>query len=86
MSVSGSLSPEEIAIAEEKNEFCTGNMARRRLLPAINLPTLQRLQQQDPAHGIKDCLCSANFNLKVGNSLDESTKRSTKQTEKGMKN
>ena len=53
MSRSGTLNPEKIKIAEEKSETGTGNMTRRRLLLAVNILTLERLQQQDPAQGIK---------------------------------
>ena len=33
---SGRLNPEQIPFAEEKYETGTGNMARRRTLPAVN--------------------------------------------------
>ena len=33
-----------------KEKQGTGNMARRS--PAVNIPTLERLRQQDPAQGI----------------------------------
>ena len=59
-------------------------MTRRRLLPAVNIPTLERLQKQDPVQGIGNILCSIDSNLKVGNSSDGITKRSRKQTEKGF--
>ena len=78
------LNPEKIEIAEEKSETGTGNVARRRSLPAINIPTLKRLQQQDPAQGIENFLCSMDSNPEVGNSFDGITKRSRKQTEKGL--
>ena len=84
MSRSGSLNPEKIAIAEKKYETGTGNMKRRRLLPAVNIPTLERLQKQDPVQGIGNILCSIDSNLEVGNSSDGITKRSRKQTEKGF--
>ena len=44
MSRIGSLNREKIEIAEEKYDTGTANMARRRLLPAVNIPTLERLQ------------------------------------------
>ena len=53
MSRSGTLNPEKIEIAEEKSETGTGDMARRRSLPAVNISTLERLQQQDLAQGIE---------------------------------
>ena len=59
-------------------------MARGRSLPAVNIPTLERLQQQDPAQGIENFLCSIDSNPEVGNSFDEITKKSRKQTEKGL--
>ena len=65
MSISVSLSPEEIAIAEEKNESFTGNMARRRSFPAI-LPTLEMLHHIEnllAAQGIENCVCSVDSNL-----------------------
>ena len=43
MSRSGTLTPEKIEITEEKSETGTGNMARRRSLPAVNIPTLEML-------------------------------------------
>ena len=58
-------------------------MARRRSLPAVNIPTLERLQQEDPAQGIESFLCSIDSNPEVGNIFDGITKRSRKQTEKG---
>ena len=54
MSRSGILNPEKIEITEEKSETGTGNVARRRSLPAVNIPTLERLQQQDPAKGVEN--------------------------------
>ena len=54
MSRSGTLNHDKIEIAEEKSESGTGNMARRRSLPAVNIPTLERLQQQDPAKGVEN--------------------------------
>ena len=42
MSRSGSLNTEKSAIAEEKYETSTGNMARRRSLPAATIATLER--------------------------------------------
>ena len=85
MSRSGILNPEKIEIAQEKPETGTGNMATtRRSLPAVNIPTLQRLQQQDPAQGIENFLCSIDSNPEVGNSFDGITKISRKQTEKGL--
>ena len=84
MSRSGSLNPEKIATAEEKHETDTGNMARRRSLPAVNIPTYETLPQQDPAQGIENFLCSIDSNPEVGNSFDGITKRSRKQTEKGL--
>ena len=65
MSIKVSLSPEEIAIAEEKSESCTGNMARRRSFPAI-LPTLERLHHIEnliTAQGIENCVSSVDSNL-----------------------
>ena len=44
MSRSGSLNPEKTEIPEEKSEIGTDNMARRRSLPAVNIPALERLQ------------------------------------------
>ena len=84
MSRSGTLNTEKIAIAEEKSETGTGNMARRRSLPAVNILTLERLQQQDPAQGIENFLFSIDSNPEVGHSFDRITKRSRKQTEKGL--
>ena len=75
---SGTLNPKKIEIAEEKSETGTGNMARRRLLPAVNIPTLERLQQQDPAQGIDNFLSSIDSNLEVSNSFDGITKRGRK--------
>ena len=37
MSRSGTLNPEKIEIAEEKSETGTGNIARRKLLLAVNI-------------------------------------------------
>ena len=71
-------------VAEEKSETGTGNMARRRSLPAVNILTLERLQQQDPAQGIENFLFSIDSNPEVGHSFDRITKRSRKQTEKGL--
>ena len=59
-------------------------MARRRSLLAVNIPTLERLQKQDPVQGIEYILCSIDSNLEVGNSFDRITKRSRKQIEKGL--
>ena len=84
MSRSGTLNPEKIEIAEEKSETGTGDMARRRSLPAVNISTLERLQQQDLAQGIENFLCSIDSNPEVGNSFDAITKRSRKQTKKGL--
>ena len=84
MSRSGTLNPEKIEIAEEKSETGTGDMARRRSLPAVNISTLERLQQQDPALGVENFLCSIDSNPEVGNSFDGITKRSRKQTKKGL--
>ena len=39
MSKSGSLNPEKIAIAEEKYDTGAGNMAGRRSLSAVSIPT-----------------------------------------------
>ena len=64
-----------------------GNMARRRSLPAVNITTLERLQQQDLAQGIENFLCSIDSNPEVWfrmESFDGITKRSRKQTEKGL--
>ena len=49
MSISRNLNPEKITIAEEKYKTGAGNMARKRPLSAINVVTLEKLQQQDPA-------------------------------------
>ena len=76
MSISGTLNPEKIEIAEEKYETGTGSMARRRSLLAVDISTLQRLQQQDLAQGIETFLCAIDSNLEVGNSFDGITKRS----------
>ena len=84
MSRSETLNREKIEIAEEKSETGTGNMARRRSLPAVNIPTLERLQQQDQAQGIENFLCSIDSHPEVGNSFDGITQRSRKQTEKGL--
>ena len=84
MSRSGTLNPKKIEIDEDKSKTGTGNMARRRSLPALNIPTLERLQQQDPAQGIENFLCSIDSNPEVGNFFDGVTKRSRKQTEKGL--
>ena len=84
MSRSGSLNPEKIAIAEEKYQTDTGNMARRRSLLAVNIPTLERLQKQDPVQGIENILCSTDSNLEVGKFFDRITKRSRKQIEKDL--
>ena len=59
-------------------------MARRRSLLAVNIPTLERLQKQDPVQGTEYILCSIDSNLEVGNSFDRITKRSRKQIEKGL--
>ena len=60
-------------------------MARRRSLPAVNIPTLERLQQEDPAQGIESFLCFIDSTPEVGHTFDgKFTKRSRKQTEKGM--
>ena len=71
MSRNGTLNLEKTEIAEEKSETGTGNMARRRSLPAVNITTLERLQQQDLAQGIENFLCSIDSNPEVGNSLME---------------
>ena len=84
ISRSGTLNTEKIAIAGEKPETGTGNMARRRSLPAVNILTLERLQQQDIAQGIENFLFSIDSNPEVGHSFDGITKRSRKQTEKGL--
>ena len=84
MSRSGTLNTEKIAIAEEKSETGTGNMARRRSLPAVNILTLERLRQQNPAQGIENFLFFIDSNPEVGHSFDGITKRSRKQTEKGL--
>ena len=65
-----------------KEKQGTGNMARRS--PAVNITTLERLRQQDPAQGLKNFLCSIDSNQEVGNSFDGITERSRKQTEKGL--
>ena len=83
MSRSESLNLEKSVIAEEKYKTDTGNMSRRSL-PAVNIPKLERLQQQDPAQGIENFLYFINSYLEVGNSFDGTTKRSSKQTEKGL--
>ena len=84
MSRSGTLNHDKIEIAEEKSESGTGNMARRRSLPAVNIPTLERLQQQDPAKGIDNFLCSINSNPEVGSCFDGISKRSRKQAEEAI--
>ena len=81
MSRSGSLNPEKIAIAEEKYETGTGDMVRKRSLLAVNIPTLERLQQQDPAQDVENFI---NSNRQVGNFFDGITRRSRKQTEKDV--
>ena len=43
MSRSRNLNPDKIAIAEEKYENSSGNMGKRRSLPAANVPTLEWL-------------------------------------------
>ena len=83
MSRSGSLNVGKSVIAEENYKTGTGNISRRSL-PAVNIPTLERLQQQDPAQGIENFLYFSNSYLEVGNSFDGITKRSSKQTEKGL--
>ena len=84
ISRSGTLNPEKIEVAEKKSETGAGNMVRRKSLLAVNIPTLERLQQQDLRQGIENLLCSINSNPEVGNSFDGITKRSKKQTEKGL--
>ena len=84
MSRSGTSNPEKIEIAEKKSETDTGNMAWRRSLTAVNIPALERLQQQDPAQDIENFLCFIDSNPEVGNSFDRITKRSRKETEKGL--
>ena len=71
MSRSGTLNPENIEIAEEKYETGTGNMARRRSLLAVDISTLQRLQQQDLAQGIENFLCAIDSNPEVVTPLME---------------
>ena len=83
MSRSGSLNVGKSVIAEENYKTGTGNISRRSL-PAVNIPTLERLQQQDPAQGIENFLYFSNSYLEVGNSFDGITKRSSKQTEKSL--
>ena len=70
MSRSRNLNPDKIAIAEEKYETSSGNMGKRRSLPAANVPTLERLQNKDPTQGIENYLCSIYSNPEVGNSFD----------------
>ena len=82
MSISRNLNPEKITIAEEKYKTGAGNMARKRPLSAINVVTLEKLQQQDPAQGIEIYLCCAGSNMKVGNSFDGIIRKSRKQTER----
>ena len=84
MSRSGTLNPKKIEIDEDKSKTGTGNMARRRSLPALNIPTHERLQEQDLAQGIENFLCSIDSNPEVGNSFDGITRISRKQTEKGL--
>ena len=84
MSRSGTLNPKKIEIDEDKSKTGTGNMARRRSLPALNIPTHERLQEQDLAQGIENFLCSIDSNPEVGNFFDGVTKRSRRQTEKGL--
>ena len=74
MSRSGSLNVGKSVIAEENYKTGTGNISRRSL-PAVNIPTLERLQQQDPAQGIENFLYFSNSYLEVGNSFDGITKR-----------
>ena len=76
MSRSGSLNLEKSVIAEEKCKIGTGNMSRRSV-PAVNIPTLERLQQ-DPAKGIENFLYSSDSYLEAGNSFDGITKRNSK--------
>ena len=59
-------------------------MASRRSLPAVNISTLERLEQQHPPPGIENFLFSIDSHPEVGNSFDEMTKRSRKQIEKGL--
>ena len=59
-------------------------MARKGSLPSINVVTLEKLQQQDPAQSIENCLCSVDSNLGVSISFNEITRRSKKQVEKGL--
>ena len=82
MSISRNLNPEKITIAEEKYKTGAGNMARKRSLSAINVATLEKLQQQDPAQGIEIYLSCAGSNTEVGNSFDGIIRKSRKQTER----
>ena len=82
ISRSRTLNPEKIEIAEEKYKTGTGNMERRKSLPAVSLPALKRLQQQYPAQGIGNFLCFIDSYSKVSNSFHGITKRSSKQTDK----
>ena len=69
----------------ETNLFC---MAFTRLLSisssSITIPTLERLEKQDPAKDIENFLCSIDSNPEVSNSFDRITKISRKETEKGL--
>ena len=76
MSRSGSLNVGKSVIAEENYKTGTGNISRRSL-PAVNIPTLERLQQ-DPAKGIENFLYSSDSYLEAGNSFDGITKRNSK--------
>ena len=71
-------------IGKEKCKIGASIMGRRRSLPAINVATLEKLQQQHPAKGIENYLCSTDFNPDVANSVDGITRISKKQTEKGL--
>ena len=76
MSRSGSLNVGKSVIAEENYKTGTGNISRRSV-PAVNIPTLERLQQ-DPAKGIENFLYSSDSYLEAGNSFDGITKRNSK--------
>ena len=60
---------------KKKNEHDTDNIAGRRSLPAVNVATFERSQQQDPAQGIENNLYPIYSVLEVGNSFDVITKR-----------
>ena len=60
MSRTGTLNPEKI-------EIWFNIYILKRWLPAVNVATLERLQQQDPAPGKENFICSIDSNPEVGN-------------------